>query len=140
MKGRKDMNRKLVAAIVSLVMAVCVMSACGQDDQNASSTVTPLPVATANPDITHPEGRYYTSNGELKAEGGLTVLGNDFLKIMIDGEEIEFALSENAMREISIYNQDENNPRIMQGTMLLITYTERDLIKIAETMDIITSN
>lgn len=135
------MKHKLAAAVLSFAMAVTLISGCGaKENQNAFSSVTPLPVATANPDITHPEGRYYTSNNELKAEGGLTVLGSDFLKIMIDGQEIEFALSENAKREISIYNKDENNPRIMRGTMLLITYTERDLIKIADTMDIINSN
>ena len=99
------MKHKLAAAVLSFAMAVTLISGCGaKENQNASSSVTPLPVATANPDITHPEGRYYTSNNELKAEGGLTVLGSDFLKIMIDGQEIEFALSENAKREISIYN------------------------------------
>ena len=134
------MRNRIFAAAVSLLMAVSFMTACGKDKQNASSSVTPLPVATANPDITHPEGQYYTSNGEKKAEGGLTVLGSDFLKVMIEGQEVEFALSENAKREISIFNKDEKKPRIMRGTMLLITYTERDLIKIAETMDIINSN
>ncbi len=134
------MKHRIFAAVLSFVMAVSFMTGCGKDKQNTSSSVTPLPVATANPDITHPEGQFYTSNGELKAEGGLTVLGSDFLKVMINGQEVEFALSENAKREISIYNKDEKNLRIMRGTMLLITYTERDLIKIADTMDIINSN
>ena len=134
------MKNKLFAAVMCFVLAASLMAGCKKDGQDAMSSITPLPVATANPNITHPEGQYYTSNGELKAEGGLSVLGSDFLKIMIEGQEVEFALSENAKREISIYNKDKDNPRIMQGTMLLITYTERDLIKIAETMDIINAN
>lgn len=134
------MKNKLFAAVMCFILAASLMAGCKKDEQDATSSITPLPVATANPNITHPEGQYYTSNGELKAEGGLSVLGSDFLKIMIEGQEVEFALSENAKREISIYNKDKDNPRIMQGTMLLITYTERDLIKIAETMDIIDAN
>lgn len=132
------MKKKILAAILCVVMSVSMMTGCKNNKQE--SEITPLPVATSNPEITHPEGQYYTSDGENKAEGGLTVLGSDFLKVMIEGEEIEFALSKNAQREISIYNKDEKNPRIMQGTMLLITYTERDHIKIAETMDIINAN
>lgn len=136
-----EMKHKTAAAVFGMIMAVTLISGCGgKNSDNTSSSVTPLPVASANPNITHPEGRIYVSDGEKKAEGGLSVLGSDFLKIMIDGQETEFALSENARREISIYNKDEKNPTIMQGTMLLITYTERDLIKIAETMDIINAN
>lgn len=131
------MKQKIFSFILCVILATSVFSACGKKD---GSTVTPLPVATPNPDITHPEGQFYEANGEKKAEGGLSVLGEDFLKIMIDGKEIEFTLSEKAMREISIYNKDKKNPRIMRGTMLLITYTERNLIKIAETIDIVTAN
>lgn len=134
------MKHKTAAVILSIAMTATMVSGCGSNSGEASSSVTPLPVATSNPNITHPEGRFYISDGENKAEGGLTTLGSDFLKVMIDGEEIEFALSENARREISVYNEDEDNLQIMRGTMLLITYTERDLIKIAETMDIINAN
>lgn len=132
------MKKKIILSILCITMATAMFAAC--KNYNEETNVTPLPVASPNPDISHPEGELYISNGENKAEGGLTVLGEDFLKIMVQGKELEFALSENAKREISIYNKDKNNLRIMRGTMLLITYTERDLIKIAETIDILTAN
>ena len=131
------MKRKIIALCMCLLLSCSLFCGCTKDGE---AKVTPLPVATPNPDITHPEGRYYEAEGEKKAEGGLSVLGDDFMKVMIEGNEIEFALTENAQWEISIYNKDKNNPRLMQGTMLLITYTERDLVKYAETMDIINAN
>lgn len=130
------MKRKILALCMCLVLSCSLFCGCKKEE----AKVTPLPIATPNPEITHPEGRYYESEGQLKAEGGLKVLGSDFMKVMIEGEEIEFALTENAQWEISIYNKDEKNPRLKQGTMLLITYTQRDLVKYAETMDIINAN
>ena len=131
------MKRKLTALLTCLILVCGLFAGC---KNNGESKVTPLPVATPNPEITHPEGRFYEAEGKMKAEGGLKALGSDFMRVMIEGQEVEFALTENAQREISIYNKDPKNPRIMQGTMLLITYTQRDLVKFAETMDIITAN
>lgn len=133
------MKQILTTTILCIVFVTTLLSGCGKDTDN-TSTVTPLPVADANPEITNPQGSFYTSNGELKAEGGLVTLGSDFMRIMVEGNEVEFALSERAQKEISIYNKDEKNLQIMQGTMLLVTYTERDLIKIAETIDILIAN
>ena len=132
------MKKKIILSILCIVMTASMLCACKGND--GGSSVIQLPVATPNPDISHPEGELYVSNGEKKAEGGLTVLGKDFLKIMVAGEELEFALSEKAQHEISIYNKDKKNLRIMRGTMLLITYSERNLVKIAETIDILTAN
>lgn len=129
---------KAIAICMCLMMFSVCFTACKKDEN--SSNVVKLPIATANPDITNPQGQYYKVGDELKAEGGLKALGEDFMRVMIEGEEVEFALTENAMREISLYNKDPKNPRICQGTMLLITYTERDLVKFAETMDILTAN
>ncbi len=133
----KNMKRRIMAV---LACAVFVMSLCAGCKKEEESKVTQLPVATPNPEITHPEGRYYEAEGKLKAEGGLKVLGSDFMRVMIEGEEIEFALSEHAQWEISQYNKDPKNPRICQGTMLLITYEVENLVKVAQTMDIINAN
>ncbi len=132
------MKRRMLAICMCALLSVSVFAGCKKNE--GSSKITPLPVATPNPNITRPQGQYYEVKGELKAEGGLKALGKDFMKVMIEGEEVEFALTEKAQWEISVYNKDPKNPRIMQGTMLLITYTERDLVKFAETMDILESN
>ena len=132
------MKRKLIF-MLCLVLAMSMFSGCTKNDGFAK--VTDLPVASANPDISKPQGQLYeTADGKLKAEGGLVTLGEDFMRVMIEGEEREFALSPNAQREISIYNQDKKNLRIMRGTMLLITYTKKDLIWTAETIDILLAN
>ena len=130
------MKRKLIIYPLCLMLAVSFLSGCKQ------SNAKPLPIATKNPNITKPEGQFYgeTASGEFRAEGGLVSLGEDSMRVMIEGKEYEFVLSPNAQREISIYNKDEKNLQIMRGTMLLITYTKKDLIWTAETMDILLAN
>lgn len=132
------MKKRILAVCICFVLSLSLFTGCKKEQ--TESKVTPLPVATPNPAITHPEGEYYELQGEKKAVGGLKTLGNDFMKVMIEGQEVEFALTEKAQWEISIYNEDPKNPRIMRGTMLLITYTERDLVKYAETMEIVEAN
>lgn len=131
-------KNRIILTLCLITLLTCVTACKNNDDK---STTISLPVATANPNITHPEGRFYTvNNDELMADGGLTVLGEDFLKIMVAGEEIEFALSKNAMEEIAVYNKDKKNPKIMRGTMLEIRYTKRNLIYVAESIGIINAN
>lgn len=132
------MKKNRIVLTLCLITLVTCMTACKNEDKN---TTISLPVATANPDITRPEGRFYTVNkDELMAEGGLTALGEDFLKIMVEGKEVEFALSKNAMEEIAVYNKDKKNPKIMRGTMLDIRYTKRNLVYVAESIGIINAN
>ncbi len=128
--------RRIIAVLACTVFVMSLCAGCKKDEPG----VTKLPVATPNPNITHPEGKYYEAEGALKAEGGLKVLGADFMKVMIEGKEEEFALSEHAQWEISQYNKDPENPRICIGTMLLVTYEVKNLVKVVETMDIITAN
>ncbi len=131
------MKNKTSVLISCLLLTTLALSACGT---RGSSKVTPLPVATANPNITTPQGQYYEVEGKLKAEGGLAALGEDFLKLMIEGKEVEFALSKRAIDEIAVYNKDKNNLLIKRGTMLLITYTKNDLIYTAESIEILIAN
>ncbi len=127
--------------IALLLCAVAIMGCASSCKKNDGASVTPLPVATANPNVKNQQGRFYTVNkDELMADGGLTALGEDFLKIMVEGEEIEFALSKRAQEEIAVYNKDKKNPKIMRGTMLEIRYTKRNLIFVAESIGIITAN
>ena len=131
------MKNKIVVLALCALITVGMFSACGRKSE---SNVIPLPVATPNPDISRPEGRFYKIGDELKAEGGLSVLGYDFLKIMIEGKETEFALSQKAMKEISFFNKNEKEPMIRRGTMLIITYTIKDLVYTAESIEIVNAN
>lgn len=125
----------------ALVCALILTAFSGCAKNSDESKATPLPVATPNPDITNTEGRFYTVNGdELMAEGGLAVLGEDFLKLMIDGKKVEFALSTNAIKQIEWYNKDENDLKIKQGTMLLINYTKKNFTYVAESIELLQAN
>ncbi|MBO5929672.1 MAG: hypothetical protein J6Q27_00080 [Clostridia bacterium] len=132
------MKKNWIVLALCLTTLVTCATACKNKNE---SNVIPLPVATANPNITHPEGRFYVVNkDELMADGGLTVLGEDFLKIMVEGKEIEFALSKKAMDEIAVFNKDKKNPQIMRGTMLEIRYTKQNLVYVAESIGIVNAN
>ncbi len=130
------MKRTFTITLSFIFILSLLLTACGKNDNG----VVKLPVAPANPNITHPAGEFYEVDGELRAQGGLSVLGEDFLKIMIDGKAIEFKLSQNARKQIEYYNKDKKKPQIMIGTMLLIDYENKDLIKIAESIEIVTAN
>lgn len=129
---------KILITILCLILCTSCFSACKRDNQN--STVTSLPVATPNPNITNTKGEFYETNGELRATGGLSVLGDTFLKIMIDGKEHEFVLSDNVKQQIAQYNKDEDNLMLMKGTMLIIEYHKRNLIFVADSIEIVTAN
>ncbi len=128
---------KILITILCLILCSGCFSACKKDNE---SNIIDLPIASQNPNITNNKGEFYEVNGELRATGGLSVLGENFLKIMIDGKEREFVLSENAKKQISVYNEDKDNLRIMKGTMLLISYHERNLIHVADSIEIVTAN
>lgn len=129
------MKTRILALILCIICAFSLFCACGNDNG-----IVELPVAEYNPDISHPEGSFYEVQGELRAEGGLVVLGDDFLKLMIEGKETEFALSDNAKRQISIFNKDKNDLSIKKGTMLVLTYTIENLVYTAQEVEILTAN
>lgn len=128
---------KILISILCLILCSGCFSACQKD---SNSSVTSLPVATPNPNITNTRGEFFESSGKLRATGGLSVLGDNFLKLMIEGAEYEFVLSERAKKEISIFNKDKDNLKIMKGTMLTVTYHKRNLIFVADTIEIVTAN
>lgn len=131
------MNKKIIALMLCAICAFSIFGACAKEEGN----VVELPVAEVNPAITKPQGQFYElSDGSLVAQGGLSVLGTDFLKLMIEGEEIEFAISPELQRKIDIFNKDKDNLKIMRGTMLNLTYEKRDLIFIATDIEIVTAN
>ena len=130
------MKKRILALITCMVCAISLFCACGNNEGNTVK----LQVAEYNPNITHPEGEYYEIEGQLKAEGGLVVLGEDFLKLMIKGEEIEFALSGNAQEQISIFNKNPLEPMIKRGTMLVLTYKNENLVKVVYEVEVLKAN
>lgn len=129
---------KILITILCLIFSLGCFTACKKDNEGA--TVTNLPVATQNPNITKTKGEFKEIGGKLYATGGLSVLGEDFLKIMIDGKEQEFVLSDDAKEAIAFFNKDEDNLMIMKGTMLTIEYHKRNLVFVADSIEIVTAN
>lgn len=131
------MTKKIISLVLCIIFAVSVFSACGKKEGNVVS----LPVAEHNPNITKPEGAFgEEAGGLLTATGGLSVMGTDFLKIMIEGKEYEFVISPEVQRKIDVFNKDKKNPQIMIGTMLKLYYEIKDLIFITTDIEIITAN
>ncbi len=129
------MKKRILTVILCFVCVISLFSAC----RNSDGTIK-LPVAEHNPNISQPEGKFYEFEGNLIADGGLVALGDDFLKLMIEGEEIEFALSDKAIEQINIFNKDKNDLSIKKGTMLSLTYKNENLVKVVYEVEIITAN
>ena len=70
----------------------------------------------------------------------LTFMGKGFLKIMIEGKEWEFVISDEVQHKIDVFNKDKDNLKIMRGTMLQLKYEKKDLIFIATDIEIIQAN
>ena len=130
------MTKKIISVLLCLICALSVFCACEKKEGN----VVPLPVAEANPNITKPQGMFFEASGQHMAQGGLVVLGTDFLKLMIEGKEREFVISPDVQRKIDIFNKDEENLQIMRGTMLQLTYEKKDLVFVASDIEIINAN
>ena len=130
------MKKRILSLILCIACAFSLFCAC---DNKEGNTVD-LPIADYNPNIKHPEGSFYEFEGELKAEGGLVALGEDFLKLMIKGEEIEFALSDNAVKLINLFNKDKNDLMIKKGTMLVLTYKNENLVKVVYDVEVLNAN
>ncbi len=130
------MTKKIISAILCIILALSLFSACKSDDNTIK-----LPVAEPNPNITHPEGEFYVdADGNKTAVGGLSAMGTDFLKIMVEGKEQEFIISPEVQRKIDLFNKDKNNLKIMRGTMLKLVYETRDLVNTATDIEIINAN
>ena len=131
------MVKRIISLILCIVCTLSVFCACEKKEGNVVS----LPVAEFNPNISKPEGAFGEEvGGLLTATGGLSVMGDDFLKLMIEGKEYEFFIPPEVQRKIDIFNNDKNNPQIMIGTMLKLYYEKKDLIFIATDIEIITAN
>ncbi len=132
------MKKRILAFTLCVLFALTIFSGCKKnDDEN----LIDLPITEANPDIRKPEGEFYTANGdELYASGGLSALGDNFIRIMVDKTETEFKMSDEVIRKIGIFNKDENNLQIKRGTFISLQYEIKDGKYYAKDIEIITAN
>lgn len=130
------MTKKITSVLLCLVFALSLFSGCKKEEGN----VVPLPVADANPNISNHDGMFFEAGEDLYAQGGLSVLGTDFLKLMIEGKEREFVISPEVQRKIDIFNKDEENLMIKKGTILQLKYEKKDLVFVATDIEIINAN
>ncbi len=128
------MKKRILSSILCVVCAFSLLVAC-----NDSKEID-LPLAELNENITKPEGKFLEVNGKPTAQGGLSSLGENYLKIMIEGTEYEFKASAEVMRKIGIFNKDENNLKIKIGTFLMLTYEMQGDIYFATDIEIVESN
>ena len=130
------MIKKIISLILCVLCILTLFTACGKNENN----IIDLPIAEPNENIKKPEGMFFETNGKLAAQGGLSVLGDDFLKIMIEGKEYEFGLSDDVIRKIGIFNKDKENLKIKRGTILMLFYEIKDATYFATDIEIITAN
>ena len=135
------MTKRIISAVLCFVCVFSLFTACKMQEQKEGNVVD-LPVAEPNPNITKLEGEFFETADGFYATGGLAYLGKDydFLKIMIEGKEQEFAISKEAKHQIEVYNKDPEKPQIMKGTMLQIKYEKKDLIFVVTEIGILTAN
>lgn len=131
--------RKFISFTIIIVIIQTVLIGCAKNTEQPSSSPTPTLSATISPKITHPEGRVIESNPP-GVEGMVTELTDKNIKVKVLDEIWSFSLSENAVREIGIFNKDENNKRIVSGTFVIVNYEEKDTEKVAQKIEILISN
>ena len=132
------MKKRILSLILCVLCAFSLFGACSKSD---SRDLIELPIAEINPDITKPKGEFYTANGdELYASGGLSALGNEFVRIMIDGKEYEFEMSDEVIKKIGIFNKDKDDLKIKRGTMITLRYRIDGKKYFAEDIEIVTAN
>lgn len=132
------MTKRIIAILLCFVCIFTLFTACKPKEEG---NVVPLPEAEENPNITKPEGSFWeAADGSFYANGKLSVLGVDFIMLMIEGKEWEFYISKEAQHQIDVYNKDPENLKIMEGTMLQIKYEKKDLIFIAKEIEILIAN
>ena len=120
-----------------LCMASLLLTGCSFLEETKEPQINPNAVATLNPNITVPQGQFYTAGDTLYAEGGLSAWGDGFIKLMIEGKEIEFALSPTAQKHFDTYVK---NGKLARGTMLSLDYTKKNLIFVANSISLLQAN
>lgn len=128
------MKKKLSAILLYILLAFSLFSACSKNKE------IDLPIAPKNELITKPQGEFFETNGKAVAQGGLSALGDGYIKIMVEDTEYKFEMSANVMNKVNIFNKDKKNLKIMRGTFLMLYYEVQDGKYFATDIEIINAN
>ncbi len=124
------MNKRILATLMCICCITLFFAGCEkkEEPQQESKETLNLPVEEINPDIQDHSGMFLEANGKPAAQGGVVSIGKDydFMKIMIEGKEYEFKLTETSARPLKIWTKDTENPKVKRGTILLFHYEEKD--------------
>ncbi len=129
------MKNKILSLILCVICAGFLFTACEKPSGEKE-----LPIAEINPNIKSPEGKFFETNNAPAVEGGLVAMGDDYLKIMVEGKEYKFIASDDVIRKIGIFNKDENDLKIKRGTFLMLMYEIKDGEYFATDISIVNSN
>lgn len=128
------MKKKILSLILCCICAVSLFAACGEPKE------IELPIEKYNENITKPQGKFLEIDGKPTAQGGLSAMGKDYIKLMVEGKEYEFKLSDDVIRKVGIFNKDKDNLMIKRGTVLMLTYEVQDETYFATDIEIINAN
>ena len=127
--------KKIISVLAICLFCMSAFSGCMKKDP---SQPMHLPVATQNPNITIPEGQYYTrADGTKVAEGALASLAGDYsyMKVMIEGQEVEFVLFGDLQDVV-----ERNVHKLSKGSMLQIAYETKNLVNHATEINLLKAN
>lgn len=128
------MKNKIISLIMCVICTLTLLTACNEPEEKD------LPIAEANKNITKPKGSFFETNKKPAVEGGLVALGDNYLKLMVEGKEYKFETSEDVRRKICIFNKDENDLKIKRGTFLMLMYEIKDGNYYATDIEIVNAN
>lgn len=143
------MKRKNLCIALAAVLIVSAMAAgCAKKQPAASASPsaaasgqaqTASPTATPNAKIRNTEGSVLNTE-EPGVEGPVLALSEDKMDVKVADETYSFVLGENAKRDLSLFNKNPEQPRIMEGTQVIVYYEESGKKKIAKSIEILESN
>lgn len=128
------MKKKILSLTLCCICIVSLFTACGNSNE------IELPITEYNENITKPQGKFLEIDGKPTAQGGLSAMGKDYIKLMVEGKEYEFKLSDDVIRKVGIFNKDKDNLMIKRGTVLMLTYEVQDETYFATDIEIINAN
>lgn len=105
----------------------------------AGQEATAKPTATPNEKIRYTEGRVLDTE-KPSVEGPVASLSEEEISVNIAGKAYVFQLGENGKRDIGYFNQNQEQPRIIEGTIIVVNYENVGKDKVVTSLEIVESN
>lgn len=110
-----------------------------EPSSEAGQEATAKPTATPNEKIRYTEGRVLDTE-KPSVEGPVASLTEEEISVSISGKAYVFRLGENGKRDIAYFNQNPEQPRIMEGTIIIVNYENVGKDKVVSSLEIVESN